>query len=227
MVPAHGPRLVILGRQGSGKGTQGARLAERLGIDHIATGTLLRAAVAAGTPLGRQVEAFLEEGRLVPDELVTQVVADAIGQPEVDRRGWLLDGFPRTRAQAESLLGLLGPDGLTAAVLLDVSIEEVTERMASRRVCRVCDTPTTAPAGEEQVPCPACGGPAVRRADDTPGAIARRLATFDDETGPAIAVFAEHGLLVTADGCGAPDVVFQRVLQAVGPVLWGKGQAVG
>jgi adenylate kinase len=219
--------LVLLGRQGSGKGTQGMRLAAHLGTEHLSTGAILRGEVERHTPLGRRVERFLHQGRLVPDELMLGVVEAALRDPDVARRGYLLDGFPRTKRQALAFLEMVGPRGLDAALELDVPLAEVQRRLEARRVCRRCETPTTAPAGEESVVCRVCGGTAVRRADDTPDAIERRLAAYEAEAGPLLRLFDERGLLVRIDSVGAPDEVFARILDALRPVLWGTGEAVG
>jgi adenylate kinase len=228
MAPSlRGPRLVILGRQGSGKGTQGARLARHLGLVHLSTGTLLRRAVDERTPLGRRVQRYLNQGRLVPDPLVLGLVEAELADDEVVRRGFLLDGFPRTVAQAQGLLSSLGNAGLDAAVNLDVPVEEVQRRLASRRVCRRCDTPTLAPAGEAVVRCPSCGGEAVARQDDTPEAIARRLAAHEVESVPLLALFERQGVLLKVDAVGDPDEVFDRLLRRLRPAIWGTGEAVG
>jgi len=224
---AQGPALVLLGRQGSGKGTQGKRLASHLGIVHLSTGAILREDVAAGTPLGRRVEGFLTQGRLVPDELMLEVVRVHALEPDVLRRGFLLDGFPRTERQAEGLIEVLGTRGLDAALNLDVPMAVVRERLTTRLVCTRCETPTSAPLSVSQVPCPACGAPAVRRADDTPEAIDRRLATYETAARPLLDFFAQRGVLVTVDAVGDPDDVSERILKALRPILWGTNEAVG
>jgi len=139
-----GPRLVVLGRQGAGKGTQAAKMVAHLGVHHLSTGTVLRQEVAADTPLGREVAEVMADGRLVPDELVLQVVDHCLRDDDVKRRGFLLDGFPRTQRQAAALLQLLGSSGLDAAINLEVPAAVVRRRLLSRRVCSRCDTPTTA-----------------------------------------------------------------------------------
>jgi adenylate kinase len=222
-----GPRLVLLGRQGAGKGTQGAKLATHLGVAHMATGTILRQAVEERSPLGRRVGRYLNQGRLVPNELILHVVGEKLESAEIVRRGFLLDGFPRTKAQAEALVELLGERKLDAAVLLDVPTEVVRRRLEARRVCRRCDTPTVAANGEDVLVCPACGGLASRRQDDNAEAIDQRLATYEEQTGPAITLFERLGLLVKVDALGAPDEVFERLLRGLRPALWGTGEAVG
>ena len=223
----HGPRLVILGRQGAGKGTQAAKLVAHLGVRHLSTGAILRQEVADGTPLGLHVQELMEAGDLVPDDIVLEVVAHRLGDPDVQRHGFLLDGFPRTQPQAAALLDLLGATGLDAALNLEVPAAIVRRRLHARRVCSHCDTPTVARNREHTVYCQECGGTAVRRPDDLPEAIERRLATYEEQVGPLLALFSEKRLLVEVDSVGHPDDVFERVLRALRPVLWGTGEAVG
>jgi adenylate kinase len=208
-----GPRVIVLGRQGAGKGTQCARLATHLSIPHISTGDLFRAAIAAGTELGRQAQVFVDRGALVPDGLVLDLVAAHLGDGEVRRNGYLLDGFPRTLVQGQALFEVLGADAADVAVELDVRTADVLPRLAARRVCQVCGSVTTGAA--ERVACPVCGGIATRRDDDTDEAIAHRLALYDDQSAPLLVWLADQGVLVTIDGMGSPDEVFERLTGAV------------
>ena len=181
-------RLVILGRQGSGKGTQCARLMESFGPVHVSTGDMLRAAVATGTEFGRQAEAIMDAGELVPDEVMNGIVAERLSADDVVERGVLLDGYPRTPAQAEALQEVLDSAGthLDLALNLEVPIEEATRRMLDRA-----------------------------RADDTEEAILRRLALYETETAPLVSWFERHSLLITIDGLGSEDEVFRRLCHAV------------
>jgi len=181
-------RLVILGRQGSGKGTQCARLMESFGPVHVSTGDMLRAAVATGTEFGRQAEAIMDAGELVSDEVMNGIMAERLSADDVVERGVLLDGYPRTPAQAEALQEALESAGthLDLALNLEVSIEEATRRMLDRA-----------------------------RADDTEEAILRRLALYETETAPLVAWFEKRSLLITVDGLGSEDEVFQRLRRAV------------
>lgn len=221
---------MVLGRQGSGKGTQCARLAERFGIRHVSTGDLLRDAVRAGTEMGKRVAPLVESGALVPDATVVDLVCDEAQRSDWEHNGFVLDGFPRTVAQAESFFSLVGtldedrsshPDvGLDAAIALEVPVEEVVQRLARRRVCPVCGTIVTVDdASVDQVPCPLGHGPAVRREDDEPRALRRRLRLYEEETGPLLPWFEERHLLHRVDGVGDPDGVFERVLEALGALL--------
>jgi adenylate kinase len=202
-------------------------LAEHFSIRHISTGDLLRDAVRDQTEIGRKVEPMLEQGVLVPDDVVLDLVCDEARRADWEHLGFVLDGFPRTVAQAEAFFAVAGsidddatshPEiGLDAAIELDVPIETVLDRLARRRVCPVCGTTVTVddPA-IDVVPCPLGHGPAVRRDDDQPEAIQRRLALYEKETGPLLPWFAKRGLLVRVDGTGSPDEVFARILAALG-----------
>ena len=181
-------RLVILGRQGSCKGTQSARLVEAYGPVHISTGDMLRAAVAAGTELGLQAKALMDAGDLVGDDLINSIVAERLVQDDVVERGFLLDGYPRTPDQATALEGFLAEAGtpLDAAVNLDVPVDEVTARMMDRG-----------------------------RADDTEEGIRRRLDLYESETAPLLAWFAEHDLLDVVDGLSDEETVFSRLTSVI------------
>lgn len=177
-------RVVILGRQGAGKGTQCAMLVERYGLIHVSTGDMLRAAVVAGTELGRKADAIMKAGELVSDEIMNGIVAERLAQDDIMEHGVLLDGFPRTTAQADALQAILEDQGveLDAAINIDVPLEEVTARMLARG-----------------------------RADDTEEGIARRLQLYEEQTAPLLEWFAEHDKLVIVDGLGTEDEVFARV----------------
>ena len=212
----HRARLIVLGRQGAGKGTQCTRLARRLGVPHVSTGDLFRAEVAAGTPLGRKADAYLAQGALVPDELVLDLVAARLGGPDGRSAGYLLDGFPRTLAQGQALFEVLGATAADRAIELHVPTEIVLPRLAVRRVCDGCGAGTTvAPGSPAHQRCDACDGTLVRRADDTDEAIATRLALYDTQTGPLLVWLDSIGVLTTVDGTGRPDVVAERMVEAV------------
>ena len=203
------PRLVVLGRQGSGKGEQSARLAHRLGLEHLSTGALLRSAVRDGTALGHAVAAALERGEPVPDDLVVGLVAERLALAAARDHGVVLDGFPRSVAQAERLAALSAPDAIELAVHLDVPRAVAVARIQNRHVCEPCGWTGTSAR------CERCGGPTTRRADDWPAAIGRRMHDHERQIGPLLAWFDQRGALVTVDGDGTPDVVEARVLDAV------------
>lgn len=200
-----GPAVVlVIGRQGAGKGVQCARLAAHLPADHVSTGDLLRLAIRAGGALGRAVEPYVESGDLVPDELVVDIVGNRLAQDRA--AGWavVLDGFPRTVEQAALLVEAVGAD-VSLAVNLDVPRAVALERLSRRLVCGSCGLPGTTAR------CPSCGGVAERRADDTPEAIQRRLDTFDAETGPLLEWLDGRGLVTTVSGVGSADEVAARL----------------
>jgi adenylate kinase len=207
--------LVIIGKQGAGKGTQCARLAERFGVPHVATGDMLRAAVRSGSDLGRRVQSIMDEGHLVPDEVITDVVAHRLADPDA-AHGAILDGFPRTHIQAESLDGIAKPRGIARCILLDVPTATVIERLSSRRVCANCQTVYSADQG--LTICTNCGGEVVQRADDTPEAIAERLSAYEHETKPLLDYYRARDLLSVVDGSGTLDEVFDRLVEAVDAV---------
>jgi adenylate kinase len=186
-------RLVLLGRQGAGKGTQAVRLSEHYGAVHISTGDMLRAAVAEGTEMGRRAGEIMDRGDLVPDEVMIGVVDERLAKPDVVEHGFLLDGFPRTVAQAEALDALLAPGRLDAVVNIDVPLDEVRSRMKLRG-----------------------------RADDTDEAIDRRLSLYEEQTTPLIAHYEAEGLLVVVDGLGTMDEVFDRLVAAVDAAREGR-----
>jgi len=211
-----GARFLLLGRQGAGKGTQAVRLAARFGVPHISTGDILRAAKTSGTEFGRKAAAFMARGELVPDDVVIGVVAERLAQDGAVHSGFVLDGFPRTRSQAEELERLLAPEGLSAAIDVDVPTEVVLRRLSGRRVCTICGAPyhIDAPPKVGWV-CDKDGGDVVQRDDDTEAAISRRLELYDRETGPLIDFYDEQGLLLRVDGVGSVDEVFDRLVGVI------------
>lgn len=208
-------RLVVFGRQGAGKGTQAARLAERYGIPHISTGDMLRAAVKEGTEFGLQAKEYMDQGLLLPDDIMLGLVSERLAQADA-RPGWLLDGFPRTAGQAADLQGLVSDGGITLAVNLEVPEDVVVERISSRRVCTSCGTIYSAhDESGESGRCAACGGEVVQRDDDTEEAVRKRLATYNEQTAPLLEWFEDEGLLATVDGVGDPEEIFARIVDRV------------
>lgn len=213
---SRGPRSVLLGKQGAGKGTQAARLAERYGIAHVATGDLFRSAAAAGTPAGREAEEFMNRGDLVPDDLTLRIVEERFAEDGLIDQGFVLDGFPRTLPQAEKLEAVLEGHPLDLVINLDVPTEIVLDRIAGRRVCEKCGTPyhVSAPPKDDWT-CDVCGGHVVQRDDDTEDAVMRRLELYDEETVPIIDFYRKLGKLVVIDGVGDSDDVFARLVAQV------------
>lgn len=212
-------RLVIFGRQGAGKGTQSARLSQHYGAPHISTGDMLRAAVANATPIGLEAKSYMDSGRLVPDEVMLGVVDERLAEPDVAAGGFLLDGFPRTVVQAEALGRFATID---VAVDLQVPEDVVLERISSRRVCKSCGRiySTDAPPTSGWT-CDTCGGEVVQRDDDTPEAVAKRLAAYATDTQPTIDWYQGTGVLVAVDGLGTPDEVTTRLISAIDAHLAG------
>lgn len=188
-------RLVMLGPPGAGKGTQATRLATELGIPHLSTGDMLRDAVRRGTELGRKAQSIMEKGELLPDDLVVGIMADALKRDEC-RRGFLLDGFPRTEGQAQALDTLLQASGQTLdrVALLEVDERELVTRLLSR-------------AAKEG------------RADDTRDVITRRLKVYEAQTRPVVDYYRVRGVLAEVDGVGTPEEVYRRLRQAATPEI--------
>lgn len=208
-------RLLVFGRQGAGKGTQASRLAERYGVPHISTGDMLRAAVKEGTEFGRKAKEIMDAGKLVSDEIMLGVISERLAEPDA-AAGWLLDGFPRTLQQAKDLMALVGEGGIDIAVDLEVPEDVVVERISSRRVCSDCGAiySTSAPPSSPWT-CDKCGGQVVQRDDDTEDAVRARLATYTEQTLPAVAWFGDQGLLATVDGTGDVDEITERLVEAI------------
>jgi adenylate kinase len=209
-------RLVMLGSPGSGKGTQAVVLAERLGIPHISTGEIFRENKAKQTELGKKVEAIMARGDLVPDSIVIEVVADRLGKSDTRERGFILDGFPRTVAQAEALGIWLEKEKmpLKNVVELDVDQEILVRRLSGRRHCAKCgagyNVEFKPPRTEGR--CDACGGELVTRADDSRESIMRRLEVDAEMTRPLHRFYEEKKVLVTVDGSKAPAAITDEIL---------------
>jgi adenylate kinase len=211
-----GVRLVLLGKQGAGKGTQCVRLSRHYVVPHISTGEMLRAAASSGTAFGRRADAYMRAGELVPDEVMIEVVAHRLEQHDTVNRGFILDGFPRTVAQAEGLEKLLNPRGIDLVLDLEVPTAIVLERLASRRVCAACGNNY----GIDSMPryagiCDHCGGELVQRSDDTVEAITRRLQLYETATAPLIEWYTERSKLAAIDGLGPPQHVTARLVRAI------------
>lgn len=212
-------RIILVGPPGAGKGTQAESIKKKYDIAHIATGDILRANAKAGTELGKTAKEYMDAGNLVPDDLIIAMMELRLQEPDT-KNGFLLDGFPRTRRQAEALDELLKRLDLSldAVVELDVSDEVVVKRLSSRRVCRQCGeiyNTLTKPEGTEGV-CDICGGEVIRRDDDKESVIRSRLSVFHEQTAPIIKYYRDKRLLVTVDASGAKDSIVKRLADGLG-----------
>lgn len=210
------PRLVLLGKQGAGKGTQAVRVAERFGVPHLSTGDMFRAQAELGTAFGLEAKRYMDRGELVPDEIVIGVVEECLVPGGSLSDGFVLDGFPRTLRQAEELDRVLDDDPIDLVVNLDVPRDVVLQRLAGRRVCKQCHAVyhVELPPKQPWV-CDRCGGDVVQRADDTEDAINRRLEIYERDTVPILDHYERQGRLATVDGVGEGDAVFERVVEVV------------
>lgn len=211
-----GVRLVMLGRQGAGKGTQAVRLAQHFVVPHISTGDMLRAAVSAGTEFGLKAKSVMDGGGLVSDDIMVGIVDERLNESDTTTRGYILDGFPRTEAQGIALEKITADRPLQAVVNLEVPEDVVLERITKRRVCESCGTiySVDAPPKNGWI-CDVDGGNVVQRADDEEGAVRKRLDLYAAETLPLVPFYEERGLLVEVDGLGTTDEVFARLLAAI------------
>jgi len=214
-------RVAFLGPPGAGKGTQARDLAQEWGALHLATGDMLREAVAAGSTLGREAKSYMDKGALVPDDVIIRMMAERLGAADAGR-GFILDGFPRTIAQAEALARLLKDLGQTVdtVVYFDVSEPELLRRLTGRRVCRTCGHSyhvTSNPPKRAGV-CDACGGELYQRADDGEATVRNRLEVYRRQTAPLLDYYRQRNLLVTVSGEGPVVTIRDAIRSAVGAV---------
>ncbi len=204
--------IVLLGAPGAGKGTQAALLVEEFGTPHISTGDMLRAAVKAGTPLGKEAKKYMDAGDLVPDDVIIGLVAERLQQPDTEA-GFILDGFPRTSAQAVALDAQLSELGrpLDAALLIDVDSEVIVKRLTSRRMCKECGY--IGSAADES--CPKCEGEMYQRDDDNEATVRNRLDVYEKSTAPLIDYYRGCDSLVSIDGDRDPQAVYADVKEAL------------
>lgn len=228
MIP--GVRLVLLGRQGAGKGTQCVRLARHYVVPHISTGDMLRAAVKEGTDFGRKAKEYMDDGQLLPDDVMVGIVAERLNRTDTSRRGYVLDGFPRTVGQAEALHDIAASleQPLDLVVDLEVPEEIVIERISKRRVCVDCGTNYSVDSPPRyDWTCDNCGGEVRQREDDTEEAIRQRLDLYQQQTEPLILWYQERDLLAAVDGLGHPDDVTRRLIRAIDGRTRPQGPVVG
>jgi len=204
--------LVLLGAPGAGKGTQSQFLIDEYGFAHISTGDILRAAVKNGTPLGVKAKGYMDAGELVPDDLIIDLMRERLAEPDA-QKGFILDGFPRTTAQAAALDAMLSAEGrrIDCAVAIIVPDAAIVERLSSRRVCKACGYTGTA----SDAVCPQCQGEMYQRDDDQPETIQNRLNVYHKSTSPLVDYYAGAGVLVEIDGNRPVDQVYADVKAAV------------
>lgn len=201
-------RLMFVGPPGAGKGTQAVRVAARYGIPHISTGDMLREEIKNGTPLGQQAKAYIEAGELVPDDVIIGMVKERISRPDA-KDGFLLDGFPRTREQAEALDEFTPLD---VVININVPDEKLVHRICGRRVCRQCSATYHESMLENLKQCPKCGGELYVRDDDKEEIVRQRIAVYKQKTQPLIEYYTKKGLLEDVVGSGGIDDITKAIV---------------
>jgi adenylate kinase len=214
-------RVAFLGPPGAGKGTQARDLAQEWRVPHLATGDMLREAVAAGSPLGREAKGYMDQGALVPDDVIIRMMGERLGNADAGR-GFILDGFPRTIAQAEALAKLLKDLGQTldTVIYFDVSEPELLRRLTGRRVCRTCGHSyhmTSNPPKRAGV-CDECGGELYQRDDDAETTVRKRLDVYQRQTAPLLDYYRQRSLLATVSGEGPLATIRDSIRSASGTV---------
>ena len=212
-------KIIMLGAPGAGKGTQAKKIAAKYGIPHISTGDIFRANIKNGTELGKKAKTYMDQGLLVPDELVVDLVVDRVNQDDCEN-GYVLDGFPRTIPQAEALTEALEKMGQKVDFAINVNVpdENIVKRMGGRRACVTCGATyhmVYAPTKKEGI-CDTCGGELILRDDDKPETVQKRLNVYHDQTQPLIDYYTSQGILRTVDGTVDIDDVFRAITEFLG-----------
>lgn len=212
-------RIVLLGAPGAGKGTQAKKLIEKYAVPQISTGDLLRAAVSAGTPLGKEAKSYMDKGELVPDSVVLGMVEERLKQDDC-KKGYILDGFPRNTAQAEALDKMLASlnMSLTGALSVDVPFEDLMKRLTGRRTCKSCGQMYNIYFGppKKEGACDKCSGDLFQRDDDKEATIKKRLEVYTAQTEPLIGYYKNKGILKSVSGTGSIDEIFKKVCETLG-----------
>ena len=208
-------KLILLGAPGAGKGTQAEILCKRLGIPSISTGNILRAAIKDGPPTGVQAKSYIDAGQLVPDEVIIGILNERIACSDC-ANGFILDGVPRTIAQAEAM-EQAGID-IDAVIAIEISEDEILRRMSGRRVCEACGSSFNMQAIPPRVEgiCDNCGGKLIQRKDDTPETVHKRLEVYHKETKPLVGYYAERGLLKVVETTDNKEVTFRKIMELLG-----------
>ena len=204
--------ILLLGAPGAGKGTQAVRLAERYGIPHISTGDIFRYNIKEKTPIGVIAKSYIDKGQLVPDEVTVQIVKERL-EKEDCKSEYLLDGFPRTVAQAEALEKF---SKVEAVVDIDVPLDKLLKRITGRRVCGSCGESHHIDNLDGKTSCSKCGGELIQRADDNEQTVASRLDVYVKQTSPLTKYYAEKGILKKVNGMGSVEEVFDRIISVLG-----------
>jgi adenylate kinase len=211
--------IILLGAPGSGKGTQAKAISQKFGVPHISTGDIFRKSLSEGAPLGLKAKAYMEKGELVPDSLVLELTEERLRNPD-SLGGFLLDGFPRTKVQAEALDAALSKDkkAVDHVVLLEVPESVILSRLSGRRVCSSCGAVyhTDHNPPPQSMECPSCHGKIIQRPDDQLESVKVRLKTYDDLTNPLIAYYEAKGLIRKVNGNQDPKIVAEEIEKALG-----------
>ena len=212
-------KIIMLGAPGAGKGTQAKKIAAKYDIPHISTGDIFRANIKNGTELGKKAKTYMDQGLLVPDELVVDLVVDRVNQEDCSN-GYVLDGFPRTIPQAEALDKALAAQGqkMDYAIDVDVPDENIVQRMGGRRACVGCGAPyhLVYAAPKKEGICDTCGGELILRDDDKPETVQKRLGVYHEQTQPLIDYYTKAGILKTVDGTVAMEDGFGAIVSILG-----------
>ena len=202
--------VILLGAPGAGKGTQAVRIAAAMNIPHISTGDIFRKNIKEKTPVGLKAKSYIDRGQLVPDEVVVEIVQQRIDEDDC-KNGFLLDGFPRTIAQAEALDRLTNIDNV---INLEVDLDKLVDRITGRRVCEKCGESYHVSTKKDDI-CEKCGGKLIQRADDTEETVKSRLNVYKNETAPLINFYKKQGVLKNVDGMKSIEEVFEEISKAV------------
>ncbi len=202
--------VILLGAPGAGKGTQAVRIAAAMNIPHISTGDIFRKNIKEKTPLGLKAKSYIDRGQLVPDEVVVEIVQQRIDEDDC-KNGFLLDGFPRTIAQAEALDRLTNIDNV---INLEVDLDKLVDRITGRRVCEKCGESYHVSTKKDDI-CEKCGGKLIQRADDTEETVKSRLNVYKNETAPLINFYKNQGVLKNVDGMKSIEEVFEEISKAL------------
>ena len=198
--------IILLGAPGAGKGTQAVRIAAAMGIPHISTGDIFRKNIKEGTPVGLKAKSYIDRGQLVPDEVVVEIVQQRIEESDC-KHGFLLDGFPRTIAQAEALDRLTDIDRV---INIEADLDKLVDRITGRRVCGKCGESYHISTKKDDI-CEKCGGKLIQRADDNEETVKSRLNVYKNETAPLIEFYKNQGVLINVDGMQTIDKVFEDI----------------